>query len=158
MENIWKEILNEILNSEYVKEFVSDILKDIKEGKKAFEGQPFAEPYGFGEGCYYKSKRAMLEDAIYQAFEDDIDQQCPTLLNWLWKEAKSKLLKELEYGLDAPEKLNDFLSSSHYGNVIRIEVDYNKLLEEARENIESELKNLSDEDIENHVQALAKVE
>ena len=150
MEVDWGKITEEVLNSEYVKGFVEEVMKDIKEGRKAFEDTDIAQPYGFGEDCYYKTKKDLLQDATYQAFDEDIEKECPTLLKWLYDKVQDKL----KYEITNPKRLKDYKATSFGNPVIKIEIDYAQLLEEACEQVQNHINKMTNQKIEQYIQKI----
>ena len=147
--NVWKKVLNEVLESEYVKNFVIDIMERIERGEKTI----FGEKWGFGENCYYKSMRQLLEDAVYQAFDNDVEDECPTLLKWLYDRVQEKLEDEI---IDE-KHLKYYITTVCLERVVRIEVNYDELLEEAHEYVRAELDKLPDKEIKYYIEKVWSV-
>lgn len=147
----WNKILFEVLESEYVTDFIGSVLADIREGKKAFENTDHAEPYGFGEDCYYKSKRKLIEDAVYQFFDTDVEEQSKTLAEWIVQEVRDGLEIEINTITDVTDNI-----SSRFGRArVEISVDYSSILAHAREWVDARLKEKTDKEIE---EIIAKTE
>lgn len=69
-EEIIGKIVEEVIESDTFKEWAVDLLKDIKDGRKG--GINNDRPYGFGEGCYYKSKSDATEDYVCQILDNGL--------------------------------------------------------------------------------------
>jgi len=139
----WKQVLNEILNSKYIREFIKDVIKQIETGKPSNENIA----WGFGEDCHYKRQRELLEDAIYQAFDNDIEYECPTLLQWLYNQVQERL----QYEIMGAHHLKEYITISHYTKVVRIDIDYDELLETAHDYVKEEIDKMTDQEIKQYI-------
>jgi hypothetical protein len=104
-------------------------------------------PYGFGKGCYYETKRALVEDAVYQFFDEDVEEQSSTLSEWIIREVKDELATQIEKIKD----VKDFIGNSFGRTIIRVDVDYSSILGYARDEVEYYLKKKTDQEIEDYV-------
>lgn len=144
-QKVWKQTFSEVLNSEFVQEEIKDTMDSIARGETTFD-----KPYGFGEGCYYKTKRAMLEAIIYDAFNEEIEEQCPTMLRWLYE----KVQEALPYMIGNPKELKDYVD----GDKVVVEVNYCTLLETVREEMDNLLKEMTEEQIDQCINEVVKKE
>jgi len=147
IEGLWNKVLFEILESRFVKEYIGEVKANIQEGKSAFEDTNHAMPYGFGKGCYYATKRALLEDAVYQFFEENAVEQSSTLSEWIIRQVKDELTTQIKNIWD----VKDFIGDSFGRTVIRVDVDYSSILRYARNQVEYYLEKKTDQEIEDYV-------
>ncbi len=113
--------LKKVLETEYVIECVKDILKDIKEGNKAFPGTDMEIPFGFGEGCYYETKKKLLKDVIYTFFNDGFEDA----VKLYFKELKEFVKDE---AADAVWEVSQLINHFLLYNGIIIYIKHNKAL------------------------------
>jgi len=133
-----EEKIKKILHSEYMKESVKDILIDIKEGKTLFSNPPMK--LGFGGECYYKSKRKMLEDLIYQFIMEADDE----IFKIFTDDLVEMIKEEAQWNIGNSRELIESL----HGTEVRITVDLKSWLNDIRIYMERYIKKLTDEEIE----------
>lgn len=150
----WDKVLFEILESKYVTEQIGSVKADIEAGKKAFENSNHAMPYGFGQGCYYETKRKLVEDAVYQFFDEDTEEQSKTLAEWIVKQVK----ESLQYKVADIKDVKDCVGSRMGRATIEVSVDYSEILRDARDEVQDALEEHTDEEIEEYVSKVKTAE
>ena len=80
-----RELLWSVLKIEHVRTIVAEELRDILAGAKRG-----GLPLGFGENCYYKSKRDLIKSVVYDMLEYVVEDA----IDFEYKKFRSQRLKE----------------------------------------------------------------
>jgi len=136
------KILTEILTSKYVHDYISEVLVNIRDNIP-IDWIHEKEPYGFGEGCYYRTERALVQNAVDDFLDCDEQDQSPTLTTRIMREVKEQILNEIA----TFKNMQDCIGSSFGRTVIRPSADYSRILGDASKDMDDLLKKKTDEDI-----------
>lgn len=134
------EILKEILGSKAVAESIREVWESINKGEPVFTHSK--ELYGFGENCYYKSKRALVEDSVDEFFADAKNiPQSPTLIKRLLREVTD----DIKYAITTWKDVEDHLENRFGTLKVVIEVEYEDFTNSVERDMNILLKREPDE-------------
>jgi len=130
------EQIKKILESEYVKEFVKGTLEDIAGKKTLFDTHM---EMGFGEDCYYKTKKDLIKDAVYQfIWEDD------EFIKIFVSDLIEKVQEEVKWEITNIKELMDHID----GTKIQISIELESFFRDIRIWMYRYMDQLSDEEVE----------
>jgi len=153
-----KKLLWSILKTEHVRTIVAEELRDILAGAK--RGGLLL---GFGENCYYKSKRDLIKSVVYDMLEyiveDAIDFEYKKFRSQRLKEELSRLLiinrwirNYLAVALEDQwhEPLRDLVTKVGWSMSIALYVPIMDIVQELYDLLDSLIDKMTDEEVEDY--------
>jgi hypothetical protein len=137
--------VQKILHSNCVKKFVQKTMEDVKVDVRLFS---YSMKVGFG--AYYKTKRCLLEDAVYQFITGDYEE-----LYDIFSEDLIELIhEEVNFKITNMRELKSHID----GVKIVVKVDLNDWMRDMDIYMKRAIRKMTDEEIEKLIEELTKDE